>query len=131
MGGWSGTSQARKLGLRPGQQLGYHRPPTGWELQDAPEDLTTVQGTAAADVILAFFTEANQLTGQLADLGQRVYPDGAVWVMWPRRATGHISDITENLIRDLALPLGLVDVKVAAVDEDWSGLRLVWRKNKR
>ena len=85
----------------------------------------------AADVILAFFTESSELSDQLAELGRRVHPKGAVWVLWPRRAGGHTSDLTENLIREAALPLGLVDVKVAAVDTDWSGLRLVWRKSAR
>jgi hypothetical protein len=60
-----------------------------------------------------------------------VFPAGAVWVLWPRRAGGHVSDITDNVVRSAALELGLVDVKVAAVDEDWSGLRLVWRTSNR
>jgi hypothetical protein len=64
-------------------------------------------------------------------LGRRVFPAGAVWVAWPRKAAGHTSDILEQTIRDVALPLGLVDVKVAAIDRDWSGLRLVWRRELR
>jgi hypothetical protein len=60
-----------------------------------------------------------------------IFPGGALWVAWPRRAGGHDSDITDREIRALALPLGLVDVKVAALDQDWSGLRLVWRTEHR
>ena len=84
-----------------------------------------------ADVIVAFFTVAGEIAAQIGELGRRIYPAGALWVAWPRRAAGHRSDITENFIRDRALPLGLVDVKVAAIDEDWSGLRLVWRVENR
>jgi hypothetical protein len=67
----------------------------------------------------------------LPGLAERIFPAGALWVAWPRRAAGHESDIRESDIRALALPLGLVDVKVAAIGEDWSGLRLVWRAERR
>jgi hypothetical protein len=67
----------------------------------------------------------------MAGLGDAVFPDGALWAAWPRRAGGHDSDITDAVVREVALPLGLVDVKVAALDEDWSGLKLVWRKARR
>ena len=129
--GYSATPQARKLGLRPGQRLAVEHAPQGWALQTPPEELTWVQAPAPADVILAFFTEVADLADQLPDLGRRIHPDGAVWAIWPRRAAGHRSDVTENAIRAAALPLGLVDVKVAAVDHDWSGLRLVWRRSAR
>jgi len=80
---------------------------------------------------LAFFTTADELPARLPGLAQRIYPAGALWIAWPRRAGGHHSDITENLIRERALPLGVVDVKVAAIDDDWSGLRMVWRLSNR
>jgi hypothetical protein len=64
-------------------------------------------------------------------LAGRIVPGGAIWAAWPRRAGGHESDIREQDVRAVALPLGLVDVKVAALDEDWSGLRLVWRRERR
>jgi hypothetical protein len=82
-------------------------------------------------VIIAFFTAADEIGGQLDDLARRIYPAGALWVAWPRRAGGHRSDITDTVIRRHALPIGLVDVKVAALDDDWSGLRLVWRTEHR
>jgi Protein of unknown function (DUF3052) len=128
---YSGTSQARKLGLKSGQRLSYHQPPAAWTLQDPPDGLIRVDSPEPADLILAFFTGAARLAQHLETLGRRVHPDGAVWVMWPRRAAGHTSDLTENLIREAALPLGMVDVKVAAVDTNWSGLRLVWRRSAR
>jgi hypothetical protein len=82
-------------------------------------------------VIIAFFSHANELAGEVEELGQRIFPAGALWIAWPRRAAGHRSDITDNVIREYVLPLGLVDVKVAAIDEDWSGLRVVWRVERR
>ena len=85
----------------------------------------------AADVLVAFFRAADEIGERLPALARRVFPAGAVWALWPRRAAGHVSDITDNVLRGYALDLGLVDVKVAAVDEDWSGLRLVWRSGNR
>jgi hypothetical protein len=71
------------------------------------------------------------LPDRLPGLVKRIYPAGALWVAWPRRAGGHHSDITDNVIREQVLPLGVVDVKVAAIDDDWSGIRLVWRLANR
>jgi hypothetical protein len=129
--GYSATPQSRKLGLRAGQRISYQHTPEGWALQAPPEGLSVVPEPEPADVILAFFDEVPDLVDQLPGLGRRVYPAGAVWALWPRRAAGHRSEVTEDAIRDAALPLGLVDVKVAAVDADWSGLRLVWRRAER
>jgi hypothetical protein len=129
--GYSGRPQAAKLGLKPGQRVGLHDPPDGWALTDPPAGLAGPGPDGQADVILAFFTEAGEIAVQIGELARRIYPAGALWVAWPRRAAGHRSDITDTVIREFALPLGLVDVKVAAIDEDWSGLRVVWRTEKR
>jgi hypothetical protein len=106
-------------------------PPDGWVLADPPGGILMPGAGEPADVIVAFFRAADEITGRLPSLGRRVFPAGAVWALWPRRAAGHVSDITDNVVRSCALDLGLVDVKVAAVDEDWSGLRLVWRASNR
>jgi hypothetical protein len=82
-------------------------------------------------VLIAFFWDLGALTRDVPELAHQMSPDGALWVAWPRKAAGHKSDITDNEIRAAILPLGLVDVKVAALDEDWSGLKLVWRKELR
>jgi hypothetical protein len=82
-------------------------------------------------VVIAFHREAAELESRIETLGQAIHPDGMVWIAWPRKAGGHDSDITENGIRDVVLPLGLVDVKVAALDDDWSGLKVVWRLERR
>jgi hypothetical protein len=129
--GYSGRSQAAKLGVKPGQRVHLHNPPDGWALTDPPAGLAGPGPGGPADLIVAFFTSAEEIAGQLGELARRIYPAGALWVAWPRRAGGHRSDITENLIRSRALPVGLVDVKVAAIDTDWSGLRVVWRAENR
>jgi hypothetical protein len=129
--GYSARPQAGKLGLRPGQRVYLHRAPSGWDLTDPPDGLTDAGPDGPADVIIAFFTAAASIPVELEGLARRIYPAGALWVAWPRRAGGHRSDITDTVIREHALPIGLVDVKVAAIDEDWSGLRLVWRVENR
>jgi hypothetical protein len=129
MAGYSPTPQARKLGLKPGLRVSLDKPPPGWQLTDPP-GVNHVPG-GAADVIVAFVRAEAELASRVEALGQRIFPTGALWIAWPRKAAGHVSDMTENAIRDAALPLGLVDVKVAAIDEDWSGLKLVWRVEKR
>ncbi len=126
-----GASQARKLGLKPGLRVGFSALPDGWSLADPPAGLLPPDSAGAADVIVAFFLAADEIVTRLPSLAQRVFPAGAVWAAWPRRAAGHRSDITDNVVRAAALDLGLVDVKVAAVDDDWSGLRLVWRVSNR
>ena len=123
--------QARKLGLKPGQRVSLDDAPRGWSLADPPDGLEWIDDPAAADVIVAFFARADGIGARLPVLAERIYPDGAVWAAWPRRAGGHTSDITDNVVREHALALGLVDVKVAAIDHDWSGLRLVWRVANR
>ncbi|MDQ2802027.1 MAG: DUF3052 domain-containing protein [Pseudomonadota bacterium] len=123
--------QARKLGLKSGQRVSLDEPPAGWALADPPEGLEGVSGPAAADVIIAFFSRAAEIGARLPALAERIYPAGAVWAAWPRRAGGHTSDLTDNVVREHALAIGLVDVKVAAIDDDWSGLRLVWRVARR
>jgi hypothetical protein len=127
----TGTPQARKLGLKPGMRVALDAPPRGWQLTDPPDGLLAPDEDGAADVILAFFLASAEIVERLPVLAPRVFPAGAVWALWPRRAAGHVSDITDNVVRACALELGLVDVKVAAVDEDWSGLRLVWRARHR
>ena len=124
-------SQAAKLGIRPGQRVHLHHPPPGWALADPPPDLTDAGADGPADLIVAFFAASGDLAAELDGLAWRIFPAGGLWVAWPRRASGHRSDITDTVVREFALPLGLVDVKVAAIDHDWSGLRLVWRVENR
>jgi hypothetical protein len=127
------TPQWKKLGLKPGHRLLLDHRPEGWALLDVPTDLdvTVVTEAQPVDVAISFFRAAAELAPRLPALGAAIRPAGAVWIAWPRRAGGHTSDITDSLVRDAVLPLGLVDVKVAALDEDWSALKIVWRVENR
>ncbi len=129
--GYSGTLQAKKLGIKPDQRVSVDAAPDGWSLTGPPSGLIFVSAPEPADIIVSFFRIGNEIPARLPQLAPRIFPDGALWVAWPRRASGHSSDITDNLVRQHALPLGLVDVKVAAMDDDWSALRLVWRRVSR
>ncbi|WP_084010791.1 DUF3052 family protein [Pseudofrankia sp. DC12] len=137
--GYSGTPMVRKLGVKAGQLVVLCGAPAGWTIPDLPADVTSrrfaeppaVEPPSAADLVVAFCRTPDEPAAAIAGFGQVVFPAGALWIAWPRRAAGHRSDVTENLIRDEALPLGLVDTKVAALDTDWSGLKLVWRKERR
>ena len=127
--GYSGTPQARKLGIKPGMRVAVEHAPDGWTLDDPPpyEDASA----GPADVVLDFVRAEAELAAHVAAAMDRIHPNGALWIAWPRKAGGHVSDVTENAVRAAVLPLGLVDVKVAAIDSDWSGLKIVWRKENR
>src|SRR5581483_10798004 len=94
--GYSGRPQARKLGLKAGQRVVLHEAPAGWALTDPPDGLAGPGPDGQADVIVAFFTEAGDIAAQIGALGRLIYPAGALWVAWPRRAAGHRSDITDR-----------------------------------
>jgi hypothetical protein len=128
--GYSGTPQLKKLGILPGVSWDLDAAPDGWSFETAPDAASRAAGEAA-DVVVAFVRAAAELEPAIARLERRVFPAGALWVAWPRKAGGHLSDVSENDIRDTALARGLVDVKVAAIDQDWSGLKLVWRRENR
>jgi hypothetical protein len=159
--GYPGTPLAKKIGIRPGHRVRLLHAPDGWEIPGLPGGTTAADAPGAVapdpdvtlpdagaalpgadaaapgadagapDVTVAFFrshaglaAEAEALTAALAD-------HAMLWIAWPRRAAGHESDITENALRDLFLPLGIVDVKVAALGEDWSGLKFMRRRENR
>ena len=128
MAGYSGTPLWKKLGLKERRRLTLVDAPDGWAVPDLPDGVTVGGG---GDVVVAFHRSAAELRSRIDGLGQAIFPDGSLWIAWPRKAGGHVSDITENGIRDVVLPLGLVDVKVAAIDDDWSGLKIVWRRERR
>ena len=130
--GYSGTPLAKKLGIKPGHRLAILGVAVGWAIPDLPEAVVFVMDDSSrVDVVLAFFCEAAELISDIAGLSERIFPVGSLWIAWPRKAAGHASDISENLLRNFALPLGIVDVKVAAIDNDWSGLKFVWRVEHR
>ncbi|WP_233265552.1 DUF3052 domain-containing protein [Leifsonia sp. AG29] len=129
--GYSGTPLHKKLGLKPGMRVQLLHAPEGWRLplDGAPEPDWVTEGPA--DLIVAFYRDAASYLAELDALGERIRPAGMLWAAWPRKAAGHVSDLDENTIRAAALDRGLVDVKVAAIDTDWSGLKIVWRRENR
>jgi hypothetical protein len=128
--GYSGTPLPKKLGIKEGSTVAFSGAPLEFEaaLGTMP-DAVTVKRRAVAplDVAVAFFTRRRKLERRLAALGRAIHPDGGLWIAWPKRASGLDTDITEDVVRELALAGGLVDNKVCAIDETWSGLRLVYR----
>ena len=132
--GYSGTPLAKKLSLRDGQRVWFDAMPEDIfdEIAEYALELTFVADPAEGiDAAHIFVTERAALERQLGSLRHQIAPDGQVWVSWPKQASKVPTDITEDTIRELCLPLGFVDTKVCAVDEVWSGLKLVIRKELR
>ncbi|HEY4167582.1 MAG TPA: DUF3052 domain-containing protein [Reyranella sp.] len=138
--GYSGTPLAQKLGLRDGQRVMFiGLPKELGELRRAREFGEVAEarwenfadGEGGYDVIHGFTTSRQVLEGAARPLMDEIDRDGAIWISWPKKASKVPTDITEDVIRELVLPIGLVDVKVAAVTEIWSGLKLVIRKELR
>lgn len=129
MTGYSGTPQLKKLGIKPGMRLVVVDAPADWDFAEPLQDIEPVS-PGPTDIALVFVREV-KLLASMAMWGEWIFPAGSLWIAWPRKAAGHVSDVDENAIRDAALELGMVDVKVAAIDADWSGLKIVWRKENR
>ena len=131
--GYSGTPLAKKLGIEPGFVIMTIGEPAGFResLEPLPEDVRFVDGHAAPDIVMMFCLRRRILEDNIDDAGKAICPDGAIWVAWPKKASKVPTDMTGNVVRDVVLPLGLVDVKVAAISDVWSGLRVVWRKELR
>jgi hypothetical protein len=130
--GYSGTPLAKKLGIKPETRLAVLGAPAGFEIPDLPDGVdarTSARGRT--DVIVSFHTGRSHLTRRLPALMRALDVDGGLWIAWPKKAAGVPTDITEDVVREVALPAGLVDVKVCAIDDTWSGLRLCLRKDLR
>ena len=128
--GYSGTPLWRKLGLEPGCRfLVRDAPPAfGGLLAGAPADVARLARLADFDVSVQFATSRDVLDRALDLLVPHLRPHGMIWVAWPKKAAKVRTDITEDVVREVALPRGLVDVKVCAIDATWSGLKLMRRR---
>jgi hypothetical protein len=135
MAGYSGTPLATKLGIKTGMVVGVLHAPDGFDpagIEGLPDGVTVrTQARGQMDVIVAFHTRRAQLEARVPVLLRALDVDGGLWFCWPKKASGMPTDITEDTVREVCLPLGLVDNKVCAIDETWSGLRVVWRKELR
>jgi hypothetical protein len=138
--GYSGTPLAKKLGIRDAAVLALLDAPASWSVPELPDGVDVTRATsasrrraaglAAVDVALVFCRTAADVAAVTPLVGS-LPVSSALWVAWPRKAGGNASDVDENLLRTVLLPTGVVDVKVAALDTDWSGLKFVWRKENR
>jgi hypothetical protein len=134
MAGYSGTPLAKKLGIQPGAFVCAVDAPADYArlLEPLPPNVTFVeQGPHELDVVHLFTNSRAKLLKYLDNYKTKIKQNGSIWVSWPKKSSGIQSEVTEDTVRQLALPLGLVDVKVCAVDDTWSGLKLVIRKENR
>jgi hypothetical protein len=132
--GYSGTPLVRKLGFTEGMRVHYAGAPDHFArlVGVLPDGVRVLKRPAAElDLVMLFVTERAALARGLARLQPRLRPAGMIWVAWPKRASKVPTDITEDVVREVALPRGLVDVKVCAIDDVWSGLKLVVRRKLR
>ncbi len=131
--GYSATPLAKKLGIGADDAFALVSAPAGTAdlLAPLPAGAHVVDRPEKARVAIWFVGTRSELAAGIHSLAQAVFPDRALWVAWPKRTSGVATDVTEDVVRELALPLGLVDNKVCAIDATWSGLRLVWRRELR
>jgi len=134
MAGYSGTPLPQKLGIKARSRLGLFAAPPRFAttLGELPEGVSkTTRLRGSLDVAVFFTTRQADLKKRFAALAEAIAPDGSLWISWPKKSSGQKSDVDENAVRAIALAAGLVDVKVCAIDETWSGLKLVVRLENR
>jgi hypothetical protein len=132
--GYSGTPLPRKLGIKAGHTVTFPRAPKGFArtLGPLPDGVRVKQrATGPVDVIVAFIDSRADLERRFRAFATALAPDGGLWIAWPKRASGVATDMTEDVAREVALEHGLVDNKICAIDDVWSGLRLVYRLEDR
>lgn len=128
--GYSGTPLVKKLGIKPGYRMCAIEPPTNYEelLEGLPEDVEPVElADGEIDFVHIFATERKAAERHVAAARGRIVKNGMIWLSWPKRASGVATELNDNVVRTIGLDAGLVDIKVCAVDEIWSGLKFVIR----
>lgn len=132
--GYSGTPLPKKLGIKAGNRVAVVAEPEEFRdlLHDLPDDVTfQSELSGEPDVVIAFYTSHAAMTEQIDALAQAVFPDRMIWFAWPKKTAKVETDLTGDVVRATILDTKLVDVKVCAVSETWSGLKAVWRKKHR
>lgn len=131
--GYSGTPLFKKLGIKSGSRVVAKRAPAEYQslLAPLPDVAFGTRVTSATDIVHLFCIKRSELSADLVALRETIRPDAAVWISWPKKTSKVPTDITEDIIRTVALPMGYVDIKVCAVSDVWSGLKLVIRKELR
>jgi hypothetical protein len=120
-----------KLGVKDASTLMLLNAPSSldWTIDPSVTVKQTRRGTA--NVVLSFYSESSALSRQIESLSRVIFPSGSLWLAWPKRTSGVATDLADHAIRDIALPLGLVDNKVCAIDATWTALRFAWRVERR
>jgi hypothetical protein len=129
--GYSGTPLAAKLGIKEDSRLTLLRAPEGLRLDLPSGVMVRHAARGSSDVVLAFFIRESELDQRLDRLGSMIFPSGSLWIAWPKRAAGLATDLSDLAVRRVVLRTGMVDNKVCAIDETWSALRFVWRREHR
>ena len=134
MAGYSGTPLPQKLGTKPGLMVVTINPPANYRrlLGQIPDSVTFSERLKSGSSFVHLFTSRrSEMQKKMSILRDKISDNGAIWVSWPKKSSGISTDVTEDVIREIALPLGFVDIKVCAVDETWSGLKLMIRRENR
>ncbi len=134
MAGYSGTPLPQKLGIKPGLMVVTVNPPANYRrlLGQIPDSVTFSERLKSGSSFVHLFTSRrSEMQKKMSILRDKISDNGAIWVSWPKKSSGISTDVTEDVIREIALPLGFVDIKVCAVDETWSGLKLMIRRENR
>ena len=133
MAGYSGTPLAKKLGIKEGFNLLFVNAPHGFDKElELPADVTiNSRARQPLDLVLLFVTTKGELDRAFSKYSAKLRPAGMLWICWPKKSSGVPSDLSDNVVRELGLAKGMVDVKVCAVDEVWSGLKFVFRLKDR
>ncbi|HET6936495.1 MAG TPA: DUF3052 domain-containing protein [Candidatus Angelobacter sp.] len=133
MAGYSGTPLVQKIGIKPGHRVLFKNHPSTFvkDLGALPDGVEEAGSKYNADVVVCFTDKLADLQKEFPRLTARLASDGMLWISWPKRSSGRLTDLTEDVVRRVGLECGLVDVKVCAVDETWSGLKFVIRLKDR
>jgi len=134
MAGYSGTPLPQKLGIKPGLTVVTINAPANYRrlLGQIPDSVTFSERLKSGSSFVHLFTSRrSEMQKKMSILRDKISDNGAIWVSWPKKSSGISTDVTEDVIREIALPLGFVDIKVCAVDETWSGLKLMIRRENR
>jgi hypothetical protein len=127
----SSTSLSTKLGIKDRSSLMLLHAPASLQWEIDPSVTVKRSRRGSADVAVAFYTDASSLSDEIEALGKLIFPSSSLWLAWPKRTSGVATDLSDHVIREVALPLGLVDNKVCAIDATWTALRFVWRLERR
>ena len=133
MAGYSGTPLVKKLGIKPGTNVAFVSAPPGYASElDLPSDVTVnSRSSKALDFVQLFVKRKTELKRKFSEYAKRLNASGMLWVSWPKKSSGVSTDLSDNVVRRIGLDAGLVDVKVCAIDETWSGLKFVYRLKDR